>query len=65
VRWSGPRGLDLGADDVISFPFEPVEFAARIRTQFRERQPEVELEAKLHDALEKERLAETAMEAPW
>src|ERR1700732_2222565 len=57
------RALDLGADDVISFPFEPVEFAARIRTQFRGRQPEVELEAKLHDALEKERLAETAVEA--
>jgi S1-C subfamily serine protease len=57
------RALDLGADDVISFPFEPVEFAARIRTQFRERQPEVELEAKLHDALEKERLAETAVQA--
>ena len=57
------RALDLGADDVISFPFEPVEFAARIRTQFRERQPEVELAAKLHDALEKERLAETAVEA--
>jgi S1-C subfamily serine protease len=57
------RALDLGADDVISFPFEPAEFAAKIRTQFRERQPEVELEAKLHDALEKERLAETAVEA--
>jgi S1-C subfamily serine protease/CheY-like chemotaxis protein len=57
------RALDLGADDVISFPFEAVEFAARIRTQFRERQPELELEAKLHDALEKERLAETAVEA--
>src|ERR1700734_953823 len=57
------RALDLGADDVISFPFEPVEFAARIRTQFRERQPEVELETKLHDALEKERLAESAVEA--
>src|SRR6202044_127198 len=57
------RALDLGADDVISSPFERVEFAARIRTQFRERQPEVELEAKLHDALEKERLAETAVEA--
>ena len=57
------RALDLGADDVISFPFEPVEFAARIRTQFRERQPGVELEAKLHEALEKERLAATAVEA--
>jgi S1-C subfamily serine protease/DNA-binding NarL/FixJ family response regulator len=57
------RALDLGADDVISSPFEPLEFAARIRTQFRERQPELELAAKLHDALEKERLAETAVEA--
>jgi len=57
------RALDLGADDVISAPFEPLEFAARIRTQFRERQPELELEAKLNDALKKERLAESAVEA--
>jgi S1-C subfamily serine protease len=57
------RGLDLGADDVISFPFEPLEFAARIRTQFRERQPELDLEAKLKDAQQKERLAETAVQA--
>jgi len=39
------RALDLGADDVVSFPFEPLEFAAKIRTQFREMQPELELEA--------------------
>ncbi len=57
------RALDLGADDVISAPFEPLEFAARIRTQFRERQPELALEAKLNDALKKERLAESAVEA--
>jgi S1-C subfamily serine protease len=57
------RGLDLGADDVVSIPFEPLEFAAKIRTQFRERQTELELEAKLKDALEKEHLAETAVEA--
>jgi S1-C subfamily serine protease/DNA-binding NarL/FixJ family response regulator len=57
------RALELQADDVISFPFEPLEFAARIRNQFRERQPEVELEAKLHDALQREHLAETAVEA--
>jgi S1-C subfamily serine protease len=57
------RGLDLGADDVVSIPFEPLEFAAKIRTQFRERQTELELEVKLKDALEKEHLAETAVEA--
>src|SRR6202023_2472034 len=57
------RALDLGADDVVSFPFEPLEFAAKIRTQFRERQPELELEAKLKDALQREHLAETAVQA--
>src|SRR5882762_1864545 len=57
------RALDLGADDVISFPFEPLEFAARIRAQFRERRPGLELEAKLKDALQKEHLAETAVQA--
>ena len=36
------RALDLGTDDVISFPFDRVEFAARIRTQFRGRKPEEE-----------------------
>ena len=55
--------LDLGADDVVSFPFEPSEFAAKIRTQFRERQPELELEAKLKDSLQREHLAEIAVEA--
>jgi S1-C subfamily serine protease/CheY-like chemotaxis protein len=57
------RALDLGADDVVTFPFEPLEFAAKIRTQFRERQPELELEAKLKDALQREHLAEVAVEA--
>lgn len=57
------RALDLGADDVISAPFEALEFGARIRTQFRERQPELELEAKLKDALKKEHLAESVVEA--
>jgi S1-C subfamily serine protease/DNA-binding response OmpR family regulator len=57
------RALDLGADDVVSFPFEPLEFAAKIRTQLRERRPELELEAKLKDALQREHLAEVAVEA--
>src|ERR1700716_1326617 len=41
------RALDLRTDDVVSFPFDRLEFAARIRAQFRERKPELELEAKL------------------
>jgi S1-C subfamily serine protease len=57
------RALDLGADDVVSFPFEPLEFAAKIRTRFRERQPALKLEAKLKDALQREHLAEVAVEA--
>jgi S1-C subfamily serine protease/DNA-binding NarL/FixJ family response regulator len=56
------RALDLGADDVISSPFEPLEFAARVRTQFRERQPEEDLRTKLKKAEEKEHLAELAVE---
>jgi S1-C subfamily serine protease len=55
------RALDLGADDVISSPFDPQEFAARIRTQFRERQPEEQLKAQLKDAQQKEQLASTAV----
>jgi S1-C subfamily serine protease/DNA-binding NarL/FixJ family response regulator len=37
------RGLDLGADDVLSLPFEDRELLARVRTQLREKRPEDEL----------------------
>ncbi len=57
------RALDLGADDVISFPFERLEFAARIRAQFRERQPGLELESKLREAMQRRQAAEAAVEA--
>src|SRR5277367_1385157 len=57
------RALDLGADDVISFPFEPMEFAAKVRTQFREREPEEELRGKLKEAVQKEHLAELAVDS--
>jgi S1-C subfamily serine protease/CheY-like chemotaxis protein len=56
------RGLDLGADDVVSFPFEALEFAAKIRTQLRQRQPELKLEAELKDALEGEHTSENTAE---
>jgi S1-C subfamily serine protease/DNA-binding NarL/FixJ family response regulator len=57
------RALDLGADDVISFPFEGVEFAARIRAQIRERQPEEELKTMLKYATQREHYADIAVES--
>ena len=56
------RALDLGADDVISSPFDPAEFAARIRAEFRDREPAEELRAKLKEAEQREQLAEMAVE---
>jgi S1-C subfamily serine protease/DNA-binding response OmpR family regulator len=56
------RALDLGADDVVSWPFDAVEFAARIRTQFRERQPEEDLKKMLQYATQRESIADLAVE---
>jgi len=56
------RALDLGADDVISFPFEAVEFAARIRAQFRERKPQEELKTLLKYAVQREHFADIAVQ---
>ena len=57
------RGLDLGADDVISFPFDAAEFAARVRAQFRERQPQEELLTMLKYAVQREHYADLAVES--
>jgi S1-C subfamily serine protease len=57
------RGLDLGADDVVSFPFDRVEFSARVRTQFRERRPEEELKVMLQYAVQREHYADMAVES--
>ena len=57
------RGLDLGTDDVISFPFDKDEFAARIRSQFRGRRPEEELKTMLKFAVQRERYADLAVES--
>jgi DNA-binding response OmpR family regulator len=37
------RGLDLGADDVLSLPLDDRELLARVRAQFREKRPEDDL----------------------
>ena len=57
------RALDLGTDDVISFPFDAAEFAARIRAQFREREPEEQLKTMLKYAVQRERYADIAVES--
>jgi S1-C subfamily serine protease/DNA-binding NarL/FixJ family response regulator len=57
------RALDLGADDVAAFPFEPAEFAARIRTQLRARQSEEELKTMLRFAVQRENIADLAVES--
>jgi len=57
------RALDLGADDVITYPFDAVEFAARVRTQFRERQPEEDLKTMLKYAVQREQIADIAVES--
>src|SRR5260370_15772177 len=48
------RALDLGADDVITYPFDPVECAARVRTQFLERHPVEDLNPMLKSAVQRE-----------
>ena len=57
------HALDLGADDVLSIPFEPVELFARIRAQLREKAPDDRLRSQVLDAQKKEREAEAALAA--
>src|ERR1700719_610279 len=57
------RALDLGADEAISFPFKPVEFAASVRAQFRERKPQEEVTTMLKYAVQREHFADIAVES--
>ncbi len=57
------RALDLGGDAAISFPFEPVEFVATVRAQFRERKPQEELKTMLKYAVQREHYADIAVES--
>ena len=57
------RALDLGADDVLSIPFEPAELAARIRAQLREKAPDDRLRQEVLEAKAHEHEAEAALAA--
>lgn len=46
------RGLDLGADDAMSLPFDPVELLSRIRTQMRSKQDADGLAERIHTITE-------------
>jgi DNA-binding response OmpR family regulator/S1-C subfamily serine protease len=63
----GPRermlGLDLGADDAISRPWDPGELLARVRAQLRARRASDDLRAKARIAEEGQQIAHTAFEA--
>src|SRR6201987_111628 len=57
------RALDLGADDVLSIPFEPAELFARIRAQLREKAPDDRLRSEVLGARKREHEAEAALAA--
>jgi len=57
------RALDLGADDVVSTPWEPQEFQARVRTQIRTRRSTRALFDQVRIAEEGQHIARTAFDA--
>ena len=57
------RGLELGADDVLSLPFEDRELLARVRAQIREKRSEDELRGALRNQKWSRRRAGRALRA--
>ena len=56
------RALDLGSDEVVSVPVDAAEFAARIRSQLRDRASTQALRQKVKDLEQREQLAEIAVD---
>ena len=57
------RGLDLGADDILSPPWEPAELLARVRVQLRGKRAIDELREKTRIAEQGHEMAQTAFQA--
>jgi DNA-binding response OmpR family regulator len=57
------RGLDLGADEVLTSPWEAAELRARVRVQLREKHAYDELREKTRIADEGREMAQTAFQA--
>lgn len=57
------RALDLGADDVITPPWEPAELLARVRVQLRDKHALEELQLKSRIAEEGQEIAHNAFQA--
>ena len=57
------RGLELGADEVLSLPWEPVELLARVHVQLRQKHALDELREKTRIADEGREVAQTAFQA--
>ncbi len=56
-------GLDLGADDALSQPFDAAELAARVRAQLRMRRADLQLLDRMRLAEEGQQIAHTAFDA--
>jgi DNA-binding response OmpR family regulator len=56
------RGLDLGADDVVTRPWEPTELLARVRTQLRAKKAQDDLRTRLRIAEQGQEMSRAAFE---